>query len=373
MEQWDDQSVDLIYLDPPFNSKANYNQLFHTDGAGDAQFRAFTDMWYWDHAAVQRYAKYENASGRLAHDAIVGLKKILGACGMMSYLTYMAERLEHCYRLLKPTGSIYLHCDPTASHYLKILMDVSFGSFLFNNEIIWHYAKGHGPTKAYRRKHDVILFYANPKKNKFNAQKYAHLDSQLYRFNRIDEDGKKYRINHTRDKNGEYKRFYLDDGVKVDSVWSYLRESKFDQLPHNAEENLGYGTQKPECLLERIILCATNEGDIVLDPFCGCGTTVAVAEKLNRQFVGIDISSFAIDLIVNRRLLNKSVSIEGIPFSFEAAEKLAKDNPFNFESWAVTRLPGFAPNTKQVADGGVDGQAGEDNRNVARMGLLLAG
>jgi len=123
MEKWDDQSVDLIYLDPPFNSKANYNQLFHTDGAGDAQFRAFTDTWTWDHAAAERLRMYINAPGLRAHDAICGLDRVLGSCGMLAYLTYMAERLEHCWRLLKDTGSIYLHCDPTASHYLKILMD----------------------------------------------------------------------------------------------------------------------------------------------------------------------------------------------------------------------------------------------------------
>ena len=126
MQQWDDQSVDLIYLDPPFNSKANYNQLFHKDGGGNAQFRAFTDMWFWDEAAADRLSMYENALGRKAHNVIVGLKRILGHCGMLSYLTYMAERLEHCYRLLKDTGSIYIHCDPTASHYLKVLMDAIF-------------------------------------------------------------------------------------------------------------------------------------------------------------------------------------------------------------------------------------------------------
>ena len=123
MQRWDDQSVDLIYLDPPFNSKANYHQLFHDEGGGNAQFRAFTDMWFWDEAAADRLAFYENATGRKAHDAIIGLSRILGPCGMLSYLTYMAERLEHCCRLLKDTGSIWLHCDPTASHYLKILMD----------------------------------------------------------------------------------------------------------------------------------------------------------------------------------------------------------------------------------------------------------
>ncbi len=126
MQQWDDQSVDVIYLDPPFNSKAKYNQLFHRDGGGDAQYRAFTDTWTWDEAAADRLSMYENALGRKAHDAIVGLRRVLGLSGMLAYLTYMAERLEHCHRLLKDTGSIYFHCDPTASHYLKVLMDSIF-------------------------------------------------------------------------------------------------------------------------------------------------------------------------------------------------------------------------------------------------------
>ena len=135
MQQWDDQSVDLIYLDPPFNSKANYNQLFQEEGAGDAQFRAFTDTWTWDEAAENRLSRYQNSTGLKAYDAIIGLKHVIGRCGMLAYLTYMAERLEHCHRLLKETGSIYLHCDPTASHYLKILMDNIYGGGGLGNEI----------------------------------------------------------------------------------------------------------------------------------------------------------------------------------------------------------------------------------------------
>lgn len=171
------------------------------------------------------------------------------------------------------------------------------------------------------------------------------------RYNKIDSDGRRY------DVNGQGRKYYLDHGQTCDDVWTYVQEKQFQQLNSQSKERLGYETQKPEALLERIIKASSNEGDIVLDPFCGCGTTVAVARKLKRQFVGIDISSFAIDLVLNKKLGDKTVPAYGIPQDLRSAEKLAKDDPFNFESWAITRLPGFAPNTKQVADGGVDGRA----------------
>lgn len=343
MEQRDDQSVDLIYLDPPFNSKANYNQLFHTDGAGDAQYRAFTDTWTWDNAAGERLQMYLSASALSSHDAICGLNRILGECGMLAYLTYMAQRLEHCWRLLKDTGSIYLHCDPTASHYLKILMDGIFsksGGGAFRNEIVWCYKSGGAsPKRRFSQKHDIILCYGkSDKKTLFNPQfeKSYNRNLKPYKFKGVKE--------------------YCDD-----IGWYTLVGMKdywlIDMVGRTSKERLGYPTQKPEALLERIIKASSNEGDIVLDPFCGCGTTVAVAEKLNRQFIGIDISSFAIDLVRDKRLKNKDIPVNGIPRNLDQAKKLAKERPFSFESWAVTRLPGFAPNTKQVADGGVDGRA----------------
>ena len=355
MREWKDDCVDLIYLDPPFNSNANYSVLFGTAGNGDAQYRAFNDTWHWDVAASVRFQKIKKSIRRPAHDAIVGLQHILGNCGMLAYLTYMAERLEEMQRILKPTGSIYLHCDPTASHSLKLLMDAIFGQTSFRNEIIWHYSKGNSPNKDFRRKHDTVFRYCNSEDYVFNQQRYPHLESQHYRFNKEDADGRKYRINYVKDKNGEYKRFYLDDGVPVDDVWSFLREGKFDQLPHNAKENLGYPTQKPEILLERIIKASSCEGDIVLDPFCGCGTAVVAASRLKRRWVGIDISSFAIDL-VRKRMNDESIETAGIPADLASARKLAREKPFDFESWAIMRLPGFVPNTKQVADGGIDGR-----------------
>jgi len=342
MKKWNDQSVDLIYLDPPFNSKQNYSQLFHADGGGDAQFRAFEDMWYWDAAAEKRWVDVQNTVSRKSRDAIIGLHKILGPCGMLSYLTYIAERLEHCHRLLKDTGSIYLHCDPTASHYLKIVCDDIFKKrkFLFRNEIIWHYYNGTSNIKhAYVRKHDTILFYSG----KDAGQHYNE-----------DEAREPYaeNSNFVRNPQGykdEYKPHPL--GKRMHDVW------RIPTINNMAKERLGYKTQKPEALLERIIRVSSNEGDIVLDPFCGCGTTVAVSNRLDRQFIGIDISSFAIDLIKEKRLADENIDTHGIPKDMISARKLSGDSPFNFESWAVTRLRGFAPNTQQRSDGGVDGRA----------------
>jgi len=403
MQKWDDQSVDLIYLDPPFNSKANYNQLFHTDGGGDAQYRAFSDTWVWDSVAEERLQKYLNASGLGAHDAICGLYRILSPCGMLAYLTYMAERLEHCRRLLKETGSIYLHCDPTASHYLKLVMDAIFGNKNFRNEITWQrhssLAKGsqHAP-KTWGNTTDTILFYAG---SKAQLRPYRPMteSERLLQFPLVDATGRRYyddsshiwsspnmgarpnlcyewkgfknphpsgwRLSKERleeeykkgnfviKENGKLqRRKYEHDyrGKQAGNLWN-------DILIPSGKERTGYPTQKPLALLRRIIEASSDEGNVVLDPFCGCGTTVEAAKNLNRQFVGIDISSFAIDLVRTKRLQDNDIPVKGIPFDLRSAEKLAKDNAFNFESWAVTRLPGFVPNVKQTGDGGIDGRA----------------
>ena len=338
MERWDDNSVDLIYLDPPFNSKANYNMLYSNKGAGDAQFRAFNDTWTWDEAAVDRHAMFVNAIGRPAHNTIIGLYRILGESGMLAYLTYMAERLEQMYRILKNTGSIYLHCDPTASHYLKIIMDAIFGKMNFRNEIVWCYAGGGIPKKDFPRKHDVILRYAKECRQ-FNVERKPYGPHA--------SSGRR-----ATDLGGTRSVEYNVKGTPVNDWWHDI-----SPLINWHSEKLGYPTQKPLALLERIINASSNEGDVVLDPFCGCGTTVDAARRLNRKWVGIDISSFAIDLIKEKRLKDPNIATKGIPFSFESARKLAKNSPFNFETWAITRLSGFVPNSKQVGDGGVDGRA----------------
>ena len=405
MNRWEDASVDLIYLDPPFNSNATYNVLYARDSAGGAQTRAFEDTWSWDAAAGERLARYEGAAARPAHRAIVGLAGILGPSGMLAYLTYMAERLERMHCLLKPTGSLYLHCDPTASHYLKVLLDAIFGGDHFRNEIVWSRSKNpkgsQHKMKRFSPFTDTLLYYVRshaatihsdririPLTEDELAQKYPYKDelgryadgpilrsdsmgarpNLVYSYKGftpgpagwrvkrdvLEEIDKKGNLAWT--KTGGVRRKLrpsdIEKGRPIGSLWG-------DIAPINsqAQERLGYPTQKPRALLERIIKASSNEGDLVLDPFCGCGTTVDTARRLRRRWVGIDISAFAIDLVRDRRLKNPAIPTYGIPADLEGARKLAAEQPFAFESWAVTRLPGFAPNTRQRGDGGVDGRA----------------
>ena len=418
MRQWNDGSVDLIYLDPPFNSNATYNVLYSTDSAGAAQTRAFDDTWLWDEAAEDRLEQYLNAAGRRAQRAIVGLNTMLGKSGMLAYLTYMAERLEEMHRLLKPTGSIYLHCDPTASHGLKLLMDVIFEGKNFRNEVVWKRTGSHGGAKRWGPVHDVILFYTRSDRYTWNRQfqdfssgyleKYfRHRDKRgIYQLVSLTgagirkgdsgrswrgvnptDSGRHWAVPKTALENAYPNRTDLSDlptQEKLDLLdraglvyWPqkgciprqkrYATESQgpliqdvvvdIPPIGAHAKERLGYPTQKPIALLDRIIRDSSNEGDIVLDPFCGCGTAIEAARRLGRRWIGIDISSFAIDLIRERRLQDKTIPAEGIPYDLESARKLAAEKPFNFESWAVTRLRGFAPNVKQIGDGGLDGRA----------------
>ena len=370
MREWEANCVDLIYLDPPFNSNANYNVLFGTAGNGKAQYRAFNDTWHWDEAAAERYTSFEKASGRRAHGAIVGLRHIYGRSGMLAYLTYMAERLEEMRRILKPTGSIYLHCDPTASHALKMLMDAIFGRANFRNEIVWFYRRWAAAAKRFQSMHDIILFYAQSDDSTFNRL-YVKTSATRAPMKRG------YNTNSYVDSAGRRKRQIIveDADAYGKAVKNHkINPSDYDRVVHRkntgtpafdvfeipilnsqAKERLGYPTQKPLALLDRIIKASSNEGDIVLDPFCGCGTAMQAAANLKRRWAGIDISSFAIDL-VRDRMDGETIPIEGIPADFASARKLATEKPFNFESWAIMRLPGFAPNIKQVADGGVDGR-----------------
>ena len=261
---------------------------------------------------------------------------------MLAYLTYMAERLEECWRLLKPTGSIYLHCDPTASHGLKLVVDAIFGQSNFRNEIIWHYRRWTGKAARFQRLHDVILFYGASKEAAFTPLYDPYTPKSL----------KRKQNYHTRIKGDDVYVTSIDErGVRAGDVWT------IPVLNSQAKERLGYPTQKPLALLDRIVRASSRPDDVVLDPFCGCGTAIDAANRLGRRWAGIDISSFAIDLIRGKRLKDRTIPVRGIPYDLASAMKLAREQPFNFESWAVTRLPGFAPNTKQVADGGVDGRA----------------
>ena len=299
-------SIDLIYLDPPFNK----NKVFTAPIGSSAEGASFRD-WFREEDVKDEWVQTIKEDYIELHNFLTGIKTISSNKYYLynyCYLSYMAIRLIEMKRILKDTGSIYLHCDPTMSHYIKLLMDIIFGEKNFRNEINWHYAKGTNPHKDFRNKHDIIFRYSKTKKYLWNQQTYPHLKSQISRFNLTDENGRKYRINHAKDKNGNYinKRYYLDDGVPVDDVWSFLRENKFDQLPHNSKEYTGYPTQKPLVLLERIIKASSNERDIVLDPFCGCATTCVAAEKLNRKWIGIDVSHLAFDFV--RERLQKEIA-----------------------------------------------------------------
>lgn len=274
---------------------------------------------------------------------------------MLAYLSYMTERLLECRRMLRRTGSIYLHCDPTASHYLKIVMDAIFGPARFRRECIWDIAVLSGfktQARNWIRGHDTVLYYTASSDFTFNRLRQPHRREYLARFNKMDEHGRRY-------FDGRGKPRYLDDVVKkgkaVGDVWSDIMS--FQQMP-TAKEKMGYPTQKPESLLERIIKASSKEGDLVLDPFCGCATTVVAAQKLNRRWAGIEISPFAVETVMRRRLKRANVepNVEGIPTDLAGATRLAKEYPFRFETWAVSQVPGLVPNTVQVGDGGVDGR-----------------
>ena len=405
MSEWPSEQIDLIYLDPPFNSKADYNVLFGTENGVPAQVRAFTDTWTWNGAAAERYDALSHAVAHPAHGAVRGLHQILGKSGMLSYLTYMAQRLAECKRVLKPTGSIYLHCDPTASHYLKALMDSIFGAQHFRNEITWQRTESHNTATRYGNIADILLYYSRSENPTWNGGYHTYedgarfSDAQLQRYRHRDPDGRRYRLDdltapRPNSSSGKFEwrgtmpgttrgwgyrleqletwwdegrihtkrdgtprmdglKVYLEDspGKRLQNVWTDV-----PRIPNTSAERLGYDTQKPIDLLERIVKASSNEGDLVLDPFCGCGTTLAAANKLNRRWVGIDISPFAARLVRDVRLKDASIPIYGIPADMERARELLRRNAFDFEAWIVMSIEGLAANETQVGDGGIDGR-----------------
>ena len=345
MEEFDERSVDLIYLDPPFNSKADYNIIFGTQRGDDdpddlAQLTAFTDTWEWDADAQRRVDSIMSAIAHPAHRAMRAFKEIYpDGSGMLSYLSYMAERLAVMPRLLKNSGSIYLHCDPTASHYLKLIMDEVFGKSNFRNEIVWGYKSGGATKKWWAKKHDVLFYYAkNAKQVYFQTikEKSYNRDFKPYRFKGVDE---------YEDETGWYTLVNMKD------VW------QIDMIGRTSAERLGYPTQKPLALLKRIITASSDQGGLVLDPFCGCGTTVEAAHQLKRDWIGIDISSYAIEVIRRERMKDMRIDLAGVPKDLKGADDFSARKPFEYEKWAVTRIRGFAPNTVQRGDGGIDGRA----------------
>ncbi len=400
-----DESADLIYLDPPFNSNQTYNILFQEkDGTQSAsQIKAFGDTWHWDETAARSYEETVEAGDQVA-EAMQAFRKLLGTNDMLAYMSMMAPRLVKLRRVLKPTGSLYLHCDPTASHYLKLLMDAVFGTTNFRTEIIWKRTSAHSDTKQGRQQHgrihDVLLFYTktddwnwNPVYTKYDREyvenfyrfiepgtgrKYRKGDltgpggaakgnpqyevmgvTRYWRYSkeRMQELIRQGRIIQTKPGSVPAYKRYLDEmpGVPLQDLWGDIRP-----IGSQAAERLGYPTQKPVALLERIIQASSNEGDVVLDPFCGCGTTIAAAQKLDRRWIGIDITQLAISLIRYRLgdSFGKDCRFEviGEPTSLPDATALAEQDPYQFQWWTLGLVKARPADEKKGADRGIDGR-----------------
>ena len=345
LRDMDSESIDLIYLDPPFNSNKAYN-IIYPDDLG--QVTAFEDTWTWTPTCDEHLDKLKNQGGGV--EILSALVDGLGKVQISAYLVNMAARLVELHRILRQSGSIYLHCDPTASHYLKILMDGIFGHRNFRNEIVWCYEKPRSAKKVFRRNHDIIFFYTKSKKWTFNSQRVPKLDGTF-------EMRKPF-------KRPDGTIWYPKEPGKQAGSWWYDIPSFATRM--SASERLGYPTQKPVALLERIIKSSSNENDIVLDPFCGCGTTIAAAETLKRNWLGIDITFSAIAAIrerFKRQKLNIWGDIEVLnePKTIQDVDNtlLNKASPLyarkEFEKFCVT-LVGGLPNDKIGADGGIDGK-----------------
>ena len=396
-ESIDDESVDLIYLDPPFNSKRLYNAFI-----GDAQWVAFDDTWQWSEA-IDDFDEVANDI-ELA-PTMEGLRTILGEGHRLAYLSYMANRLRECWRVLKPTGSIYLHCDPTMSHDLKVVMNGIFDRENFRSEIIWKRSSAHSDAKQGRmqhgRIHDVLFFYTKTDNWVWNQQYTPYDQEYIDKFYRHVEKGtgRRFTLGDLTGPGGEakgnprydvmgvkrfwrysheqmqhlindgrivqagpgrvprYKR-YLDEmpGVSIQDIWTDIRP-----ISSQARERIGYPTQKPLALLNRIIRSSSNAYDVVLDPFCGCGTTIHAAQNLGRIWIGIDICVNACK-VIERRLRESfdgiwsTIEYIGMPKTLPDAHELANIDKFRFERWAASLVDGMEPNKRQRGDKGIDGR-----------------
>jgi len=415
-----DETVDLIYLDPPFNSNANYNVLFaeHSGSKSSAQIQVFEDTWTWGEDSDRAYREMVERGGQVSQ-ALQAFRQLLGQSNMMAYLAMMAPRLVELQRVLKLTGSLYLHCDPTAGHYLKIILDAIFGTYQFRSEIVWKRSGAHNLSQGWDAIHDIIFFYTRSDEFTWKQPYEAYSKEYLERFKRIDPDGRRWQdvaltaggskessdalsqqawrghhpppgrnwsapriitdfLGLPRNMDvieklekmdeagyiywpakGGVPRFkqYLDllPGSPVTNIWNDI-----PPINSQAAERLGYPTQKPQAILERIIQASSNPGDVVLDPFCGCGTTIAAAETLGRQWIGIDITHLAIALIKHRLETATGGTVKykviGEPTTEEEAHILAEENPYQFQWWALSLVGARPVEQKKGADQGVDGR-----------------
>ncbi len=418
----DKETVDLVYLDPPFNSSRNYNVIFEqkTGDAAGAQIKAFEDTWHWDHIAAVAFKEIVEAGGQTS-EVMRAFRSFLGESDMMAYLVMMAPRLEELRKCLKNTGSLYLHCDSTASHYLKLLMDAIFGPVFYQNEIIWKRTSAHSGTKRWGPIHDTLLFYSKTENFLWNPVYQDYTQEYMATFYKYKDDKGIYRLDNLTGagtRSGDSgKPWRSIDPTNAGRHWAVPNKSiehiggktaltlsvqeKLDLLDSNgliywppkgtmpafiryldkttgvpigdvitdiqpiathAAERLGYPTQKPEALLERIIKASSNEGDVVLDPFCGCGTAIAVAQKLKRQWIGIDITHLAISLMKHRlrdtfgEAIKDEYRVIGEPVDLAGARELAKTDPYQFQWWALGLVGARPVEQKKGADKGIDGR-----------------
>lgn len=428
-----DNSIDLVYLDPPFNSSRTYNVLFRYESGeeSEAQITAFEDTWHWNMAAETTYNELVTAAPEGVSKMISALRGFIGPSQMMAYLVMMAARLSELHRVLKPTGSLYLHCDPVASHYLKIILDAIFGPENFRNEIVWKRTTTHSDAKTkFPDVSDTILYYAKTKAAPFQPQRTQYDPDYIARFYRHDDgDGRSlYTLSDMASPNPRPNMMYEWQGYPHPPLgWRYQRETMqrlhddgriyypahndgtpdyskrprlkrylneqqgptigniwtdINPISAHAKERLGYPTQKPLELLERIIQASSKPGDLILDPFCGCGTTVVAAEKLGRRWIGIDITHLSVALQKYR--LEESFpglkyTVVGEPTTVQAARQLAQEDRFQFQWWVLSliraRPLGGVQNDKKGKKGldrGIDGVIAfiDDTTNKAKRVLV---
>ena len=414
MEEMPPGSVDLIYLDPPFNSSRDYNAIY-TDETGrplPTQIEAFCDTWILDEdrerairqmPVLMREAGIDDEVAEFWRLWVKALRKTNPR--MLAYLSYMVQRLLPMRGLLKPTGSIYLHCDPTASHYIKIMMDAIFGHENFRNEITWQRTESHNTADRYGNIADILLYYAKSSQAIWNPQYQDYGEAQLSRFRHVDNDGRRYKLENLtaprpNSTSGKFNwrgtlpgptrgwgynvqqleawwregriRTKSDGTPRTDGLKVYLDETQgkplqniwtdISRIPNTSSERMGYATQKPLALLERVIMASSEPGDLVFDPFCGCATTIEAAHRLGRRWIGIDIAIHAIKRVAKVRLQERlrlvegtDFEIKGMPRDMEGARDLWERDKYHFQKWAVEQVDGFVT-ARKSGDGGIDGR-----------------